>query len=155
MGVCIALRGVKITSAAASVGELRVELSSSGKTHQDELEERGLVHLHEVRVERLLLLLGRRLLLVRLGGVHVVLAVLDHLGQDLAAHVGQRDGVVQPRVCHVHVRATYSQWRVSCLGVGQPQATTLGHPHESSDTGGELWGRLAPSIMFLIMSDLL
>lgn len=68
--------------------------------HQDELEERALVHLDEVRVLRLDVLLLHRLgavfrLLVR---SRVELAVLHHLRQDLGGHVGQRHRLVHARV---------------------------------------------------------
>lgn len=67
-----------------------------GSTHQDELEEGGLVDLDEFRVEGfvLLLLVAFALLLLR-----VVLAVLDHLLQDLGGNVGERDGRLGSGVC--------------------------------------------------------
>lgn len=62
-------------------------------THQDELEEGGLVDLDELRVE-VLILLRFALLLLR-----VVLAVVDHLLQDLGGNVGERDRRLESGVC--------------------------------------------------------
>mmetsp|Transcript_1240 Transcript_1240/g.5085 ORF Transcript_1240/g.5085 Transcript_1240/m.5085 type:complete len:212 (-) Transcript_1240:64-699(-) len=59
---------------------------------QDELEEGGLVDLDELRVE-VLILLRFALLLLR-----VVLAVVDHLLQDLGGNVGERDGRLESGV---------------------------------------------------------
>ena len=68
-----------------------------GETHQDELEEGGLVYLDELGVEGLRLILGRLGLL----GLHVVLAVLDHLGQDLTGNVRKRDSRLRASICVV------------------------------------------------------
>eukprot|EP00982_Pelagococcus_subviridis_P012806 31197-Pelagococcus_subviridis.AAC.24 len=65
------------------------------RTHQDELEQRRLIHLDELRVERLLLVFGR----LRLLAPDVILAVLDHLRQDLGRDVRKRDGRVHTGVC--------------------------------------------------------
>lgn len=69
-------------------------------THQDEVEQRGLVHLDKLGVPLLDVVLALGGLVVHLlVGLHVELAVLDDLGQDLAGHIGQRDDVLSARVC--------------------------------------------------------
>lgn len=65
-------------------------------THQDELEQRGLVHLDELGVEGGFLLLLVALLLVLLG---VELGVLDDLRQDLGGDVGEGDSGVRAGIC--------------------------------------------------------
>jgi hypothetical protein len=65
-------------------------------THQDEVEQRRLVHLHELSVPVLDLVLGLGGLVVcaLLFRVDVELAVLDYLCEDAPSHVGKRDGVL-------------------------------------------------------------
>merc|ERR1712166_286441 len=61
---------------------------------QDQVEERLVVNLDKVLVPNGLLVLGKALLL----GLVVVLAVLDHLDEDLRVNHGQRHGRVQAGV---------------------------------------------------------
>lgn len=78
-----------------------------GLLYQDEVEEGGLVDLDEVGVPVLEVLAGGRRhgcgggrgVVGGLGGrggrgVHVLVAVLDDLGEDLGVDVGERDAVV-------------------------------------------------------------
>ena len=65
-------------------------------THQDQLEQRGLVHLDELGVEGGFLFLLVALFFVLRG---VELGVLDHLGEDLRGDVGQGNGGVRAGVC--------------------------------------------------------
>ncbi|GER40845.1 ABC superfamily ATP binding cassette transporter, partial [Striga asiatica] len=67
-------------------------------TYQNKIKERGLVHFDKIRVEILEIVIRGRFV-VRLGGrgggrVHVALAVLDHLREDLTGDVRERDNVV-------------------------------------------------------------
>lgn len=61
-------------------------------TDQDEIEERGLVDLDEIRVPGLEIFLRR--FVVGIGGIDVFLAVLDDFSEDLAGNVGERDAAV-------------------------------------------------------------
>lgn len=121
------------------------------ETHQDELEEGGLVDLDELGVEGrvLVLVLLVAFLLVLLG---VVRGVLDHFGQDLRGDVRQGDGGVRAGVCRGRTRRdarVRSVRNEAWMGVGRARDTSqerLG----GGDTSGDV-----PSIMFLMVSDLL
>lgn len=62
------------------------------RTNQDEIEQRGLINLDEISIPSLKLILGGFLIGIR--SLDVLLAILDHLSQDLAGDVGKRDAAV-------------------------------------------------------------
>ena len=95
--------------------EITVGRQASSGTHQDELEQGSLVDLDEVAVKGLHLLLRFAGLLVGTGAglllrLHVVLAVLDHLAEDLPSHVRQRDNRIRARVCASNAASVKSKY---------------------------------------------
>jgi hypothetical protein len=73
---------------------------ATATAHQDEVKQRCLVHLDELSVPLLDVIFALGWLVIHLlVGLHVELAVLDDLGQDLAGHVGQWDDILSASVC--------------------------------------------------------
>ena len=115
-------------------------------THQDELEQRRLIHLDEIGVEVLLLVVG--------VGLGVELAVLDHLGQDLRGDVGKGNGRVRAGICDAK--------RARIISVGSEatsrevvEATRRGWTRRRRNPRRGRRNDDVPSIMFLMVSDLL
>ena len=115
-------------------------------THQDELEQRRLIHLDEIGVEVLLLVVG--------VGLGVELAVLDHLGQDLRGDVGKGDGRVRAGICDAK-RARIISVESEATSREVVEATRRGWTRRRRNPRRGRRNDDVPSIMFLMVSDLL
>ncbi len=78
---------------------LNAECSEKHTPYQDKIEQCGLIHLHEIQVPGLDFVLRRsRLVVAGLLVIDMVLTILDHLGQNLAGDVGERNRMIHARV---------------------------------------------------------
>ena len=110
----------------------RLQCSIEKGTDQDKIEERGLVDLDEIGVPGFEIVLGGFVFGIR--GLDVLLAVLDHLRQDLARHVRQRDAAVGAVVLdHVLYRLRLQRHRLvhlESLAVRTLQCDLLRRRHD-------------------------